>query len=92
MSLVSLVAIYFVVWWVVLFAVLPWGVRTQEEEGDVVLGTARSAPSRPMLLRKALATTVVSAVIVFAFWLAVEHYGLTLESLADLVFPVGEPP
>jgi len=92
MSLVSLIAIYFVVWWVILFAVLPWGVRTQEEEGDVVLGTAHSAPSRPMLLRKALATTIVAAVIVFGFWLAVEHYGLSLEAIADLVFPVGEAP
>jgi predicted secreted protein len=92
MSLVSLVAIYFVVWWVVLFAVLPWGVRTQEEEGDIVLGTAHSAPARPLLLRKALATTIVSGIIVFGFWLAVERYGFTLEWVADLVFPVGNQP
>jgi predicted secreted protein len=92
MSLGSIVAIYFVVWWVVLFAVLPFGVRTQEEEGDIVLGTAHSAPVRPMLLRKALATTIVSAIIVFGFWLAVERFGFTLEWVADLVFPVGDRP
>ncbi len=88
MSIVSLVAIYFVVWWVILFAVLPWGVRTQEEEGDVVLGSAHSAPARPRLLQKAVATTVVSAILVFAFWLAVDRYGLDLEALADLVYPM----
>jgi predicted secreted protein len=92
MSIVSIIAIYFVVWWVVLFAVLPWGVRTQEEEGDIVLGTAHSAPIRPLLLRKALATTIVSAVVVFGFWLAVERYGFTLEWMADLVFPVAKSP
>ena len=82
MSAVSLGAIFFVVWWIVLFAVLPWGVRTQGEEGEVVLGTARSAPVRPLLLRKALATTAVAAIIVFLIWLAVEVYGVDLEWIA----------
>jgi predicted secreted protein len=91
MSLVSLVAIYFVVWWIVLFAVLPWGVRTQEEEENVTLGTAHSAPARPMLLRKAVATTIVSGILVFGFWLAVERYGLDLEAIADMIFPVLRP-
>ena len=31
MSWTTAIAIYFMIWWVVLFAVLPWGVRTQEE-------------------------------------------------------------
>jgi predicted secreted protein len=88
MSFVSLLAIYFVVWWVILFAVLPWGTRTQAEEGDIVLGSAHSAPSRPMLLRKALATSIVAAIIVGALWLAVERYGLSLEMLAELFLPV----
>ena len=37
-------AIYFLIWWLTLFAVLPWGVRNQEEAGDVVPG---SDPARP---------------------------------------------
>lgn len=90
MSLFSLIAIYFVVWWVVLFAVLPWGTRTQAEEGDIVLGSAHSAPSRPFLLRKAIATSVVSGILVFGLWVVVDLYGFGLESLADLVFPLGE--
>ena len=80
-----LVAIYFVVWWVVLFAVLPWGIRTQDEEGEVILGTERSAPVRPMLIRKALATTIVAAVVVFALWLAIERFGLDLAAIHNLV-------
>jgi predicted secreted protein len=87
MNLVSLIAIYFVVWWIVLFAVLPWGMRTQEEEGEVVLGSTHSAPSRPMLLRKALITTLVAAVPVAALWLAVDYFGFGLETLAELFLP-----
>lgn len=88
MSAVTLIAIYFVVWWIVLFAVLPWGVRTQAEDGDIVLGTAHSAPTRPLLLRKALATSIVAAIIVGGLWIAVDLYGLDFEAFADLFFPL----
>lgn len=81
MSLVSSVAIYFVIWWIILFAILPIGVVTQEEGGEVIPGTESSAPQRPQLLKKALITTAVAAVV-FAgvYWLKV-YSGLTLDDL-----------
>ncbi len=82
MRIGSLIAIYFVVWWVVLFAVLPFGVRSQQEDGNVTLGTDAGAPVRPLLVRKALATTIVAAVLVGAFWIAVDRYGLDLAGIA----------
>jgi len=87
MNIGSLIAIYFVVWWTILFAVLPFGVRTQEEEGEITLGTERSAPHRPMLVRKAFATSLVAAVLVGIFWLAVERWGLSLEGIARVFGP-----
>ena len=39
-------AIYFIIWWVVLFTVLPFSARSQAEEGDVTLGTTHSALSQ----------------------------------------------
>ena len=83
MSLAALAAIYFVVWWLVLFAVLPWGVHTQDDEGDVVLGSVRSAPARPMLVKKAIATTIVAALVVGALWIAVDVYGFSVWTVAD---------
>ena len=50
MSLVSSLAIFFIIWWIILFAILPIGVVTQEESGDVTPGTEASAPRRPHLL------------------------------------------
>lgn len=81
MSLVSSLAIYFVIWWIILFAILPIGVVTQEEGGEVIPGTESSAPQRPQLLKKALITTLVAAVV-FAgvYWLKV-YSGLTLDDL-----------
>jgi predicted secreted protein len=64
-------AIYFVLWWIVLFAVLPWGVESQEEAGDISPGSDPGAPARPLLLRKVVATTLVSAAIMalgYAAW------------------------
>lgn len=57
------IAVYFVMWWIVLFAVLPFGVRSQHEAGDVVPGSEPGAPVAPGLLKKALWTTLASAVL-----------------------------
>ncbi|WP_342362447.1 DUF1467 family protein [Terrarubrum flagellatum] len=56
----SLIAIYFVVWWVLLFAVLPFGVRSQAEAGEIAPGTEPGAPVAPQLVRKAIWTSIVA--------------------------------
>ena len=64
MTLAFGIAIYFIIWWTVLFAVLPIGVRTSEEAGEKITpGNAESAPHMPNLLPKMVATTVVSTII-----------------------------
>ena len=67
MSLPTALAIYFIIWWVVLFAVLPWGVRSQQESGEVIRGTDPGAPAIPHLRRKLIWTTLIAA-IVFVLW------------------------
>jgi len=75
MSLSLGIAIYVIIWWTVLFAVLPIGVRTQGEDGAVVPGTPESAPSAPRLVRIVLLTTLISALLFAGFWTAI-RYGL----------------
>lgn len=75
MSLSLGIAIYVVLWWTVLFAVLPIGVRTQSEDGSVVPGTPESAPTAPRLLRVVALTTLISGLLFVAIWAAV-RYGL----------------
>jgi predicted secreted protein len=75
-------AIYFVIWWIVLFAMLPIGVRTSEEAGEkTVLGAAESAPHVPNLLPKMLATTVVSSIIFAALYVIIVHHVITLDQI-----------
>jgi predicted secreted protein len=60
---IYLVAIYFLIWWLVWFAVLPWGVRRTEEPAP---GHDPGAPARPLIGRKLIATTLISAMILAA--------------------------
>lgn len=73
MSVTFGIAIYLIIWWTVLFAVLPLGVRTQAEDGVVVPGTPESAPTHPRLLRVVVITTLVSGALFVAFWAAVKY-------------------
>lgn len=72
MSLTSAIAIYFIIWWITLFAVLPWGVRSAHEAGEnVEEGHEPGAPVNPMIGRKALITTAIASAIFAAVYWAV---------------------
>jgi predicted secreted protein len=57
--------VYLVIWWTILFAVLPFGVRRVENPG---LGQDHGAPEAPQLLRKAIITSLVAAVLWLIFY------------------------
>ncbi len=66
------ILVYVIIWWVVLFMVLPWGVKVPEEPEP---GHASSAPVNPMMWRKALITSLIAAVLWgIAYWLIESEY------------------
>jgi predicted secreted protein len=82
MPVTTAIAIYFLIWWVVLFAVLPFGIRSQHEGGDIAPGTDPGAPAIPNLGRKLVWTTVVSALIFAACYVVYVERLVTLQGLA----------
>jgi len=76
------IALFFLIWWVVLFAVLPFGLRTQEEGGEVVPGTPESAPASPKLLRLFALNTVVAAVVFGCVWFVIDSGLVTIDTFA----------
>jgi predicted secreted protein len=78
-------AIYFIIWWVVLFAVLPWGVRSQHEGGWIAPGTDPGAPARPNGWRTLIVTTIVAGVVFTLFDIVYSYRLVTLEGLAALL-------
>lgn len=81
MNYFTFFAIYFVVWWITLFACLPIGLKTQAEANEVVPGSVESAPHRFQARKVLLLTTLISAAICGIWWIAVTQFGLTLDSL-----------
>ena len=81
----TLFAIYFVLWWVTLFVTLPFGVRSQHEEGGGAPGTDPGAPIASLMGRKLIWTTIISAAI-FALAMLAYHAGLlSIENLSKLI-------
>ena len=81
MTWVSLFAVFFIVWWVVLFATLPFSLRTQDEDGEVTLGTTASAPRGPHMARAMLRTTIVTVVIFAIYLVATRYFGLSWDQI-----------
>jgi predicted secreted protein len=78
-------AIYFVLWWIVLFLTLPFGVRSQHEDGEGAPGTDPGAPIMARMGRKLIWTTVISAVVYGIAMLAYSAGYLNVERLSRLM-------
>jgi predicted secreted protein len=81
----SFLAIYFVLWWLVLFAMLPFGLKTQDEDGDVTLGTVPSAPRGSHMARAVLLTTLVSLAIYGIVYVSVVYLGFQFDDIPRVV-------
>lgn len=79
-GVVTQLFMFLVIWWLTLFAVLPWGVRRTE---DHAAGHDPGAPTNPMLLKKALITTLVAALIWGVLFTLFRVYGFTLFELIE---------
>jgi predicted secreted protein len=76
----SQAAIFLLIWFVILFAVLPWGVRPSAEPEP---GHDPGAPANPQLGRKAIATTVISLLLWGVYFYVTQVLGISLLSLAQ---------
>ncbi len=82
MSLPLGLALYFLIWWIVLFAILPLTRgETQGEAGDVVPGTPESAPMRMRFGRIILINSIVAAVLFVIVAWAMDRYLVPLSTM-----------
>lgn len=91
MEWTSVLAIYFLVWIATAFVMLPFGVRTAEDEGvEKVPGQAESAPVNfrpgPLILR----ATVVAAVLTGIYVLNYEQGWITAQDIDFMPEPPAE--
>jgi predicted secreted protein len=77
MSIFGNIVVYIVIWWICLFTVLPWNVRSQIEDNQkIYLGTDLGAPVHSNILLKIFITTGIS----FLIWC-----GITLLFIFDIL-------
>ncbi|HEY5278318.1 MAG TPA: DUF1467 family protein [Pseudolabrys sp.] len=89
MNISTILAIYFLIWWITLFAVLPFGLNRQAEESHTP-GADPGAPLAHVMWRKLGWTTVV-ATIIFAIMYAGYAAGLFQAAFEWLMTNFGPP-
>jgi predicted secreted protein len=86
MTWTSALAIYFIIWWTTLFAVLPLGVRNAAEAGEkVVDGHDAGAPVSHGLVWKAKVTTLVATLVFALVYFLISLGGL--DALSAMILP-----
>lgn len=79
MSITAAIVLYVVIWFVTMFVVLPIGLRTQGDEGEIVPGTHAGAPADFKLGRTMIIVTIIGTIvwavvagIIVSGWITVE--------------------
>jgi predicted secreted protein len=81
MDIITGIALFLMIWWTVIFCVLPFGVRPSA--GDVA-GEMPGAPAAPHLKKKAIITTFISIVLwIIIFWITRQTDLLSFRDMAS---------
>ena len=79
MSWPALISVYFIIWWITLFMVLPFGVHRQT---DGIEGQDTGAPQSSKIILKMLINTVLATVIWLGVYLIDRYDLVTLRDLS----------
>lgn len=88
MDAVTGIATFLIIWWLSLFLVLPIGIKSQIETGNVVSGSERGAPAKPQILKKMIFATIIALAIWFILFVFIAlsvSNGLHQNAALDLV-------
>ena len=81
MNIGGSIVVFAIAWWIAFQAALPWGVRSQVEDGNVEDGTDPGAPITPALGRKMLAATIIATLVWLLLYLTIELQWVRLDDL-----------
>lgn len=87
MSITGALVLFATLFFLVLFLLLPFRHRSQEDAGEVVPGTPAGAPDQPMLRGKAIVAAVISALLVLLIWWVLQQGWFTREGMMNFNRP-----
>jgi predicted secreted protein len=92
MTITAALVLFSVTWFMVLFCVLPVRFQSQDEAGEVVAGTPKSAPQNLNLGRKMKITTAITVVLFAMLYIVINSGAITLENMDVFGIMQGVPP
>jgi predicted secreted protein len=63
MSLTGSFVVFVILWWLILFIILPRDINSQKEKDCVIEGTDPGAPTNPRIIKKLIITTVITSIL-----------------------------
>ena len=63
MSITGSVVVFIILWWLVLFIILPRNINSQQEKGNIIEGTDPGAPTNPNIVKKLVITTFITSLL-----------------------------
>jgi len=63
MSITGSVVVFIILWWLVLFIILPRNINSQYEKGNIIEGTDPGAPTNPNIVKKLVITTFITSLL-----------------------------
>jgi predicted secreted protein len=92
MNITTILAIYFIIWWITLFAVLPFGIKSQSESGaesgvEIEAGTDPGAPAMHVMWRKVMWTTLIATIIFGILYFCYTNDLLPIDFLKRIATP-----
>jgi predicted secreted protein len=87
MAITSAIVLYTVIWAILFYMINPLWQTSQHENGEVVPGSAPSAPVDAMVKKKAVITTVIATVLFMIAYATIENHWVTLDDLSFVKLP-----
>tara|TARA_Y100000591_G_scaffold320814_1_gene334829 strand:+ start:1424 stop:1678 length:255 start_codon:yes stop_codon:yes gene_type:complete len=76
MDLTGSIIVFVIIWWIVFFAVLPFGVKSNDKPfSEKIEGVDPGAPKNPNIAKKFLYTTIITTIIfLIIYYMVMEDY------------------
>ena len=87
MSIPSALVLYSCIWAVVFYLINPLWQTSQSEAGEVEPGPPASAPSDPMVKKKAILTTVIGTTLFALAFCTIQFGWITLDDISFVRMP-----
>ncbi|MAU87590.1 MAG: DUF1467 family protein [Alphaproteobacteria bacterium] len=84
MSTFTIFGIFFIMWWIVFFIVLPLNITTHMDKGINIKGIHGSVPINPKLVYKLIVTTIVTFIILLSLVLLFYFDILTMNKILSI--------